>query len=577
MRISSFSVRNQRSIHLAACDKCPPVMVVTGPNGSGKSTLLNSIRHASGGSGPILYVGPHRTSRRQNVRARHLFQQTINMRKLYAEDNLPGFEGINIPNRQRDAWDFDEVSSYLKYGLCQVELDRQAALANRFDDMGEIAKGSLPDIWAPLKEMTENLLPHLKFSKIDLSNLEQVKCLWHVHSKDVVIDIDELSSGEKSIIQLFFPLIEKRIQALLAQIKGATADEVKEDVCVLMDEPELHLHPVLQGKILDYLRTISVKENIQFIIATHSPTIVENANSDELFLLRPSELTQGEDNQLVRIATNDEKLELLRDVFGSTANITAMRPLLVVEGRKEGKDSLRPTDSRIYGFLGQEFNQVTIIPGGGKSECRVLVSSLTDLIKEFSPELKAYALLDRDLEVEESEDPLLYYLPVSMIENLLIDPKVIWDAIVTVRHKTDFMVEADVVKALDDLLGELEGAEMVRRMKGKIEPLTFRAQDPFEEVGIQVKEHIEILNNRTSTEALVAIKKAAEQEVQSLREKNLRREYFHGKNVLISFYRRYLQKTGMSKEIFVYECAQQAGKRTSVNKFVKDLFEKIIH
>lgn len=99
-------------------------MVVTGPNGSGKSTLLHSIRHASGGSGPILYVGPHRTSRRQIVRAKYLYQPRIDMSKLLSEDNLPGFEGITIPNRQRDAWDFDEASSYLKYGLCQVELDR---------------------------------------------------------------------------------------------------------------------------------------------------------------------------------------------------------------------------------------------------------------------------------------------------------------------------------------------------------------------------------------------------------------------------------------------------------------------
>lgn len=79
MRIPNFSITNQRSIRLAACDNAPRVMIITGPNGSGKSTLLNGLRQAQGGAGPILYVGPHRTSGRQQVRARFLFQNKIKM------------------------------------------------------------------------------------------------------------------------------------------------------------------------------------------------------------------------------------------------------------------------------------------------------------------------------------------------------------------------------------------------------------------------------------------------------------------------------------------------------------------
>lgn len=92
------------------------------------------------------------------------------MRKLQSDQNLPTYEGINIHQRARSAWDFDETSSYLKYAMCQIELDRQTALAERFDRDGEIAKGAMPDIWKPLKEMTENLLPHLHFDKIDVTN-----------------------------------------------------------------------------------------------------------------------------------------------------------------------------------------------------------------------------------------------------------------------------------------------------------------------------------------------------------------------------------------------------------------------
>ena len=195
LRIPEFTVRKTRNISLAACDSVPWVMIITGPNGCGKTTLLHNLRNVSGASGSILYVGPHRTSRRQQVRMRYLSQPRLSMRDLYAATDLPGFEGINIPSRSRDAWDFDEASSFLKYGLCQIELDRQVALTERFDRDGEIKEGSVPDIWEPLREMTENLLPHLHFHQIDVSNRDQVRCEWRVHSKDLIVDIDELSLG----------------------------------------------------------------------------------------------------------------------------------------------------------------------------------------------------------------------------------------------------------------------------------------------------------------------------------------------------------------------------------------------
>lgn len=575
MRIPNFTITNQRSIRLASSDTVPRVMIITGPNGSGKSTLLNGLRQAQGTPGPILYVGPHRTSRRQQVRARFLFQNKIKMSQLISQPSLPAYEGINIPNRNRDAWDFDESSNFLKYGLCQIELDRQAALAERFDANNEIQKDSLPDIWSPLRGMTEHLLPHLHFHKIDVANRDQIRCLWKVHTKDIIVDIDELSSGEKSIIQLFFPLIENRIQALIDEIKGAQTNVAEENVCVLMDEPELHLHPVLQGKILDYIRAISIREKVQFILATHSPTLVEHANSEELFLLRPSELVDGDHNQLMKIASDDEKLEVIREVFGSTSNVTAMRPLLVVEGRKGDKSSKRSSDARVYSFLSEDFNRVTIIPGGGKSECKKLTNSLNELSSEFSEKIKAYSLLDRDLAEGAPEEEHSIYLPVSMIENLLVDPDVIWNALATVAHKTEFDSPEDVAGALDVLLDEMEESEVSRRIKDHIGAHTFRAKDPVDTIQQQIEEHSAGLSAIVADGNLDQLSENSAGIVQKLKEENKRREYFHGKNILSSFYKEHLHATGMSKEIFVYECAKQASDRTSVNEFVSELFGKV--
>jgi putative ribosome biogenesis GTPase RsgA len=108
VRIPEFTVINTRNIRLASWTELPPIMIITGPNGCGKSTLLNQLRTVGG---DILYLGPHRSSRRQTVRMRFLSQQSIDMGSLLSNANLPGFEGLDIPNRTRDAWNADEAAA----------------------------------------------------------------------------------------------------------------------------------------------------------------------------------------------------------------------------------------------------------------------------------------------------------------------------------------------------------------------------------------------------------------------------------------------------------------------------------
>ena len=496
--IPTFRVEDQRNIHLAECQIVPRVMIVTGPNGCGKSTLLQALRSVLAGVRPMC-IGPHRASRRQKVRFRFLGPK-IRMRSVLEGDNLPGYEGIRNVSTARTPWEQDDAASFLTYGLSQIELDRREAIAERYDQTNEIGRDSLPDVWGPLREMADNLLPHLTFKKIDTKNRDEIKCLWEVHGRSAIIDLDDLSSGEKSIIHLFYPLVEHRVRRILDQLKGETVPSQAEPLCVLIDEPELHLHPNLQGRVLDYLRTLSGRENAQFIIATHSPTIVENANSEELYLLRPTEMVAKNQNQLVRIATNEEKLQLLRDVFGSTSNLTAMRPIVVVEGKQEDRQSRRAVDARIYAFLSDEFNRVTILPSGGKAECRALAVSLGDVLRELSVDLKAHALLDRDLEEEDPQIDHIHLLPVSMVENLLVDPQVIWKATNLVHHKMILNSEQQVETAIAEILDDLTDYEVARRIKAEVGTRVFRLKDPVAEANEQVETFTENLQAELAPE-----------------------------------------------------------------------------
>lgn len=82
------------------------------------------------------------------------------------------------------------------------------------------------------------------------------------------ITIYQLSDGEKQLYGRISSLLYKNpINSI-----------------ILIDEPELFLHPRWQYDILDIYRNIG--QNNQFIIATHSPYILSKCHYSELILLK---------------------------------------------------------------------------------------------------------------------------------------------------------------------------------------------------------------------------------------------------------------------------------------------------
>ena len=85
------------------------------------------------------------------------------------------------------------------------------------------------------------------------------------HNQD--LPLSKLGSGIEMIMALVF------LETL--------ASLSKENIIILIDEPELHLHPTLQKQLLEYIKKLSTESRIQVLFSTHSPYMFKDCCSDE--------------------------------------------------------------------------------------------------------------------------------------------------------------------------------------------------------------------------------------------------------------------------------------------------------
>jgi predicted ATPase len=93
--------------------------------------------------------------------------------------------------------------------------------------------------------------------------------------------IERLSPGQKTLFAY----------ALLFYCLEVSSKTNLKDSIIIIDEPELHLHPESQIQLIKALRSM-ISETGQLWIATHSVHILAHLNYDEVFMVHDSELTE---------------------------------------------------------------------------------------------------------------------------------------------------------------------------------------------------------------------------------------------------------------------------------------------
>lgn len=105
-------------------------------------------------------------------------------------------------------------------------------------------------------------IPLYLYNRNPLNSMENAFVASNID--DSVIKLKSLGSG----YEMFF--------SILWAIYRSLSD--KKDLIILLDEPELHLHPNLQKELISLLSTLSSK--VQVIISTHSPLFVKQLKND---------------------------------------------------------------------------------------------------------------------------------------------------------------------------------------------------------------------------------------------------------------------------------------------------------
>ena len=190
----------------------------------------------------------------------------INFEKIKkAQTNLKKeYSFINIV----DSYEIKDIPSYIATRISKV--------ANEEEDltMGQVRK----KVFVEINGIFEILESDVKLSEI---SKDENSMPIFTNSSGKKFGINELSSGEK---QLFLRTLAIKMLE-------------PENSIIMIDEPELSLHPRWQQKIIDVYKKIG--KNNQIILATHSPYILGSVEKESIILLVKNK------NGLVEVRTGE--------------------------------------------------------------------------------------------------------------------------------------------------------------------------------------------------------------------------------------------------------------------------------
>ena len=354
-------------------------VVVIGPNGSGKSKLGAWIEQQD-------FEKVHRISAQRDIN----FSERIPLKSYAeAEDNVI-YGGSQYKENKNGRWkwgksyttklldDFDDVLAAL---IAQVNLENQRFIDKcRHAESISAERPAIPvTTLDKLKIIWDEVFPQRK--------IEQEDAAFYAYSQSKTnrYSATQMSDGERSVLYL------------AAQVLCVPNDKI-----IIMDEPEVHLHPSLMARLWTSLERS--RPDCLFIYITHDVNFASTHRSSDIIWVKNFDGTKWE---LEMLPDSDLPKELLIELLGNRKEV------LFVEGT-EGS-----YDKRIYSAL---FPNCYVVPSGG---CEQVINNVKAYNRTQSLHaIKAWGIIDRDFKTEEQLNILkekgIFHLKVAEIENLFL-------------------------------------------------------------------------------------------------------------------------------------------------------------
>jgi len=268
---------------------------------------------------------------------------------------------------------------------------------------GSDALSKYPDPFLPYQQVFSQLLPGKQLEAIDP---KQPKEFHYRVGDSEPLAFNSLGSGEQEVVKVTFDLIWKQIRHCV----------------ILVDEPELHLHPTLTFRLIETLKKLGEGTN-QFMFFTHSADLVSTyyATGNVYFI----DTEEADQNQARR-------LSILDDHHAATASKVATNLGLFAVGKKiifiEGAAS--SIDRLAYHKISQErFPEAYLLPIGSVEN----ISTLRNVVAELEHAIfgiDLFMIRDRDgLSPDQvqslEQNPRMRCLKRRHIENYLLDADLI--------------------------------------------------------------------------------------------------------------------------------------------------------
>lgn len=445
MKISSLNLTDYSPIKHFAVDNLGSTVIIAGANGSGKTRLMEAIVATIQGNAvmdmTIQSTRPEEEAAQyfngsevviKKGTSSQVLNNYINSRtygssryvgSLVQIDSTRSVQTIKYSQVNWLGGDPDDVEGVGNYYFSAftnrwqqfVNYIHQKSAA-RDKKLAEVMKSNpsqtgseilkkYPDPFKKYQKIFKETLPGKELLDINPASPSEFK---YKTSDDLVLPFSSLSSGEQEIIKILFDVARKDIRHSI----------------IIVDEPELHLHPTLAFQLIESLKGIGDHTN-QYFFLTHSSDLISTyySTGDVYFI----DASQTGSNQAHRLGDIINEHPDLVQVVGQNLGMFAVgKKLVFVEGEDSSIDRLS------YQKIAQSVDpEIRILPVGSVTNIMAL-NNIEQQIRQAVFGIELYMIRDRDgLSAKQinalEENGRVKVLKRRHIENYFLDPQLLFE------------------------------------------------------------------------------------------------------------------------------------------------------